>query len=590
MSQTKDIFSYITEQENSYDKPYEVISGWQWNLKEHIRKAILYLNSQFAEENEKKKSNEHRVPFKNIVRQIVNLQFRTEGFNVKDVGIYVDDEENHHKSYLVRRFHERWARENGIDTFIDELVESFVVFGGALAKNIKGVRPEVVDLTTLAFCNQKDILSRPFGIKHFYSPDELLEMAEAGWGEESNGATISLEDLIILTENQAKDGDIEIYEIHGVMPEKWIDSKKQESKKYVRQEHIVAYYKNSSDEEVGVTLFKSRSPKQMFKFLKRDEIPNRAVGLGGVEELEDPQIWTNFAQVTKMKFLEAASKIVMQTTDPTLVAKHPTGLKGIDNLEIVQKAPNTEFSQVDTFPRNYQVFANSVNEWEEHAKSIASASDPLLGEEPKSGTPFRLAERVVMEGKGLHEYRKEKIARFVEEIYREWIMPYIGRKLVQGVKFLSEIPADKLEQIANNVAIQRANQEFVNQVLEGKLPSREELALLKEQTKIDFLRKGNERFMEILKDELKDVAMEVKIDIAGKQRDLGLLVDKLSNIFRQIFANPAILQDPNAVRLLNNIFEYSGFSAIDFNLSQPTQMAQGIQPLTELAQQSTMVA
>src|SRR3990167_7736663 len=95
---------------------------------------------------------------------------------------------------------------------------------------------ETVPLQSIAFCDQTDILSGPIGIKHYYSPDQLLEMGDKGWGKEENGATISLENLIILSREEKKDNNtedktastpgryIEIYEVHGNLPKKFADS------------------------------------------------------------------------------------------------------------------------------------------------------------------------------------------------------------------------------------------------------------------------------------------------------------------------------------------------------------------------------
>lgn len=571
------IYDLIKQQETAYSKPVEVIEGWDWSMKEHIRRAFLYYNSQFAAGNEKR----DKTPFKNIVRYILNVAFRTEGFNVKDVNFYVNDSEQFHKSYLIRKYHERWAKDNQIDTFIDELIESAVVYGAALIKNVKGIRPEVVDLASLCFADQINLLDNPFGIKHLMSLDELQNMADSGWGETVNGATISLEELIQLTrEEQRKyNGKIEIYEVHGVMPEKWIDEKKQESKKYIRQVQVVAYYKNSEDKDVGVTLFKSKSPKKLFKLLKRDDIKNRALGFGGVEELFDAQVWTNYAMIRKRDFLDSASKTILKTTDSTLVNKHPSGLKDLDNLEIVEVAEGKDLNQVDTFPRNWQVFDNSVNEWEQHAKTTGSANDPLLGEIAPSGTPFRAQERQVIEGKGIHEYRKEKFARFVEELYREWIVPQMSKEIQQGVKFLAELDLDVLQRISENMSILESNNFIKEKILNGELIDSQEVETLKQQTKNQFLKGGKKRFMEVLKNEMQNAPLEVEVDVAGKTKDLGAFADRLSKVVLQIMANPQgfaqMMQIPAAAKAFNDMMEASGLNSVELgDFAPPIQQPQ----------------
>ena len=102
---------------------------------------------------------------------------------------------------------------------------------------------------------------------------------------------------------------------------------------------------------------------------------------------------------------------------------------------------------------------------------------------------------------------------------------------------------------------------------------------------------GNKRFIDIAKDEIKDVAMRVRVNVAGKQKDLFSRVDKLVNVFRQIIASPQMLQDPVLSDLFNQIIEASGLSPVDFTAIKlapqvPTAPAgaQTTQPLQDLAQ------
>ncbi len=165
----RDVYSFVEEQEIAFRNKIPLEDGWMWNFADHIKRSFLYKNSQFLDKNE----DRDKRPYKNIVRPILNIQYRTEGFDVKDIELYVDNSEEYYKSFLVKKFHDMWALKNEIDTFIDELVESFVDYGGVLVKNVKGIRPEVVDLRTIAFSDQTDFLSGPFAIKHYMSPSQL---------------------------------------------------------------------------------------------------------------------------------------------------------------------------------------------------------------------------------------------------------------------------------------------------------------------------------------------------------------------------------------------------------------------------------
>ena len=577
------IYDWVKGQEAIFTRTVEITDGWSWNLKEHIRRCFLYKHSQFERDNE----NRDKRPFKNIVRGFLDVRYRTEGFDVKDIELYVNDPEIYYKSFLVKKFHEDWALEHSIDTFIDEVVESIADYGGVLVKNVNEVKPDVVDLQTIAFCNQHNILSRPFAIKHMMSPDELRDMQENGWGEESNGATIGIEALIDLTkdEQELHDGEIEVYEVYGVLSESWL--KGGESKKGVRQEQIIAYYKNSEDKETGVTLFKSKVPKELFKFLAPDKVFNRALGWGGIESLFDPQVWTNFSEIQMMSMLEISSKILYKTTDPTFKTRN--NLNNVDQGQVLTLAEGKDISQLDTSPRNLVVFENAIRKWQDQAQMIESASEPLLGQPPSSGTPFKLYEAQLVEGKGTHHYRQGKIAVFIDEVYRDWVLPYIAKEITKEQKFLSELSADELQKVSNAVVSNRTAEFIKERILNGELITPEDEQEFALKAREQFLKGGNKRFLKILKDELSDAPLKVKTNIAGKQKNLALLTDKLVNVLRQFISTPAIRQDPDMVKLLNVILESSGLTPIMFGSGpQPQQQENttggATEPLKALSQ------
>lgn len=560
MNNPKDIFSYITQEESAFNIPIQVIDGYDWNFPSHVQLSTLYKNSKYLTGNSDDK------PFKNIIRPILNLAYRAVGFDVKDIVLFVNKASIFFKSFLVRKFHEKWARENEMDTFIDSMVEDYCTFGGALIKNVNKSVPEVVPLQSLAFCDQTDILSGPFGIKHYFSPDQLKEKEEFGWGGKSSDVTI--DELIVLAENSktSKDGVstetpgkyIEIYEVHGTFPEYFIGG---ESDKYTSQIHIVGFYTDSSGAKQGLTLFKGTEKELPFKFISRDPIYGRALGMGGAEELFEPQVWVNYDVIRMKDMLDAAAKTIMKTTDPTLSAKHPSGLKDVDNLEILELKDNTDLSQVDTYPRNLAVFDKAIGEWERHAQQMGAANETIMGESPAAGTPFKLQELVTAEAHSLHEYRKGKLATFLDEIYRDWVIPHIVREINKGQEFLAELELDELQEIAEQVVENAKNKKIKEQILNGEIPNIEGF---EDTTRQEFLKGGNKRFVRILKDELKKAPVDVKVNIAGKQKNLASMTDKLVGVFRQIVMNPAVLDDPRMAKILNIILEYSGLSPIDF--------------------------
>lgn len=564
----QDIHAYITQEESNFELPIPINDSWDWSMKEHIKTTVLYKNSQLLS------GKDDMKPVKNITRPLLNLQHRAEGFDVKDIEIYVDSYKNYYKSFLVKKFHERWALENDLDTFIDDMVETYIDFGGVLVKNINEVKPEVVPWQSIAFCDQTDILSGTICIKHYYSPDQLKDMEKYGWGNEANGANISIDDLIVLADNYKKQDDdtrkadtpgkyVEIYETHGNMPVSFL--RDTDSNDYVNQVQITAFYTDSNGTKNGVVLFKAEEKKPIFKFLARDKIFGRALGFGGAEELFEPQVWVNYSMIVQKDMLDSASKTIIQTDDSSLSAKHPSGLKKLKNLELVTVSEGKRVGQIDTFPRNFQLFDKAAEQWEAHAQQMASANDSILGVQPTSGTPFKLQELVTQESHSLHEYRKGKLATFLGEIYRDWIIPYLSRTLIKGKEFVSELTFDEMQFVSYQIADNFANRQVVEQILNGEVIDKESIDAYKQKIKDEFMKSGNKKFIEILDGEMKGDNLGVMVNIAGKQKDLAGRVDKLTNIFRTILSAPQILQTPGMAKLFNEILEASGLSPVDFS-------------------------
>lgn len=582
------IFDYIISEEIKYAEPTDLADGWSWNMKEHLNRSFLYLNSQFEDNN----SNRELRPFKNIVLPILNIQFRTEGFDVKDINLYVDNKDEYFKSFLINKYHERWARENDIDTFIDEVTESYGTYGGVMVRKTKQVKPEVIDLRSLAYCSQNDILNNPFAIKHEMSFSELRKEAKLrDWGGE--GSDIDIEDLISLVKKEDKEkNSIVIYECHGSMPTEWLDDtedEKGESEMDLGQIQIVAFYRKEDGKKQGVCLLKKKMPELPFKFLKRDDIKNRALGRGGVEELFESQIWTNWDEVKITEMLDSASKTLFVSDDPSFKTRN--NLNDVENNEVFNLQEGRKIGKIDTYPQNINLFNSSVDRFWQHAQIIGSASDAMMGAAPTSGTPFKSYEAQQMESRGMHKYRQGKLAVFMDEIYRDWILPHLAKEIVKEQNFMEELSFDEMQMVTEKVITKKTNNFKKRMVLSLQDIDEDLIMAFQNQIKADLAKKGNKWFFKILKDEMKDISISVMTNIAGKQKNLSLLTDKVVNVLRQYIATPQIRQDPEMGKLLNTILESSGLSPISFSSAiqvpqqqAPQQGGGGTAPLKELAE------
>lgn len=584
-----EIYQYILREEAAWKTArVPLASNWRdWNMHEHIDRSYTLKNSRFYQG-----TQDYRRPFNNIILPIANVNYRTEGFDVKDVQLYVDNAENYHKSFFARKFHNWWAKDHNIDTAIDESVESYFDYGLTLVKNVNDVRPEVIQLQQIAFCDQTDILNGPICLKHNYSISELLDM-KGKWKD------AEIDKAILMARHEtavaAADDDtvktpgkyVEVYELHGMFPESWLGAEKygeewQDTGRYSPQLHIVTYYTGSDGEtKNGICLYKGKEPRPVFKALKRDPIFGRACGRGGIEELFHPQIWTNYSELHISQMLEAASKVILKTNKRKVMAMN--NFTNMKNGQIIDLDGDGTLEQLVVQPYNKGAFDNFVNKWEQVARTIGSASDPALGLNPTSGTPLGTTELITQEGIGIHEYRQGKIAAFWQEIYRDWILPRLAVEINEGSKWLDELSLNELQEVAERVADNEANDRIKRMVLAGRIPTREEAEQFKQVFKEAFMQGGEKRFLEIIKDEFKGLAMDVEVTIKNKQKNMAETVSKLNSVFRTLFTPGAIQvvqQNQGVADLLNEILESSGLSPVNFSsitgaaaAAPPQQMA-----------------
>lgn len=596
MEHYQDIFDFIIRQETAFKKPI-TLNTKSWNLNDHIVRSSLYRDSEIVG------TKTDFTPINNITRPILNLQYRTEDIDVKDVEIYVNNKAKYHLSFLVKKYHDDvFVVENDLDTYFDQLNQSRIDFGAGISKSLRTPAPEVVPLQSIAFCDQRDILSRPIGLKHSYAPDELMAMGSKGWGSKSNGATAMLKEVIVLARDypvkDTSEGDIQVYEVHGNLPKKFVDIN-DDSEEYESRLFICCFYqKKDSMEKNGIILYTAPETESPFKLIKRDPIYGRAVGFGGAEELFEAQVWVNYDMIRMQGMLDSASKTILGAVGPnsaTIAQKN--NINNMQNNEIMDLG-QSDLKVIDTTPRNMQLFQQSVALWSQQAKEIGAAQDPLQGNEPNAGTPFSSLQAQIQQGMGLHDYRRGQFAKHLEEIYQDWIIPHIEKKICEGMTFLSELSLEELQYVTESLVtceIEKVKKEFVLSN-GGQAMTPEQVTTYEESIRTSIKKKGNKVFIEILKNEFKDAPLAVKVSIAGKSKNLGKATDTIVNILRFAFSNPQgfamTMQIPGMASAFNQIIEYAGLSPVDFSdigkLAQQTQQPQ--QPNPQQPQQSPQQA
>lgn len=570
-----DIYAYIKAEENRYNfVPVPVVDGYEWSMANHVKLTTLYLNSRFETGDQENK------PFRNIILPKINLEHRAVEFSVKEIQFFIDHSEEYYKTFIVRKFHEKWARTKDLAAFLDDLTETYTDYGGVLIKKTSGAAPIVIPFQQLAFCDQTDIMSGPICEKHQYTPDQLKDMESKGWGK--FGTTI--EQTITLAQNQKTTTQVngrtietpskyvEVYELHGVLPASYLQLNAEDMSisgigegDYIQQMHICTFYTDKDGKKQGVTLYRGKEKKGgIYKFFKRDPIYGRALGRGGVEELFEPQVWVNHNEIQKKEYLDQAAKMVWKTTDESFSKRNDT--TNVENGQVFVLAKGTDVNQLNTLPNNLQAFDNALTSWDNTAKEISSAYDSISGDNAQPGAPFRLQALVNTEAHSLHRYRKGKIGgQFLPNVYRDWILPEFVKEMTsKDNEFLSELSLEEMQEVAEAVVNNAVASELVKRVLDGKIIDYGELDAMKESYMQAFYKGGNKRFFKMFAEEMKNLPLDVEVNITQEESDKAYIAQSLSAVFTQIALNPSLLDDPRMAKLFNEILEASNLSPLAY--------------------------
>jgi len=591
------IYSYVKSKENDFESDeIRIGDNWNWNFRNHVQ-LIFHLKNGIFYTGE----NNWLRAFKNIMEPILNLAYWTEDLEVKDVLFYIEGKTNRVLSFLIKKYHDEvYVKEHDLDTLFDEITESDIDYGAVLVQKTNKGRPEVIELNTIAFCDQTDMLGGPIAFKHAFSPDKLRTMSKYGWGDKSKGATITLDELITLAtfdkdpfgiqdtkKNEVPGKVIEVYILRGSLPDHYLNDN-DNFDLYYNQLHIIGYYVDKKGKREGVTLYRSKESEGNIKVHTSKKVPGRAIGRGVGETLLSPQIWTNFLSIHKMNLMEAASKVPLVTDDQNFHNKNK--IQDMENLEVTTIEEGKSISPIQTASvNNIQLFDSAVNEWLNHAQLAGAAFDPILGKEQSSGTTFRGQERTVAQGRGSHDKRRGQRAKFIESIYRDWIIPDIVKEIVGGQEFIATLSIQELRWVQEQLAQSHAVDKFKEAMFKGKVLSQEEIDLIKQVYTESLSKKGNKHMFKILKDEFRDINIKIGINIAGKQKDLANLSDKILSVFQFIFSNPQAFQQAMEIPALSesfhDILEFSGLnqsSFMDFTSAVPVQAAQPANPQQQL--------
>lgn len=592
---TESIGEIILKQEREYTRGTIQISKYvSHSMYDTLNRSDAYLNSQhiYGETD----SQGRLKPFLNISTTAANVWFKATDIDTRHIRIFSKNRKNWINSFFINVILQDWIKREKFGQFLNEWGRVMSRHNSAMLKiikNSKGLSLQVVPWNRL-IVDQIDADQAP--------KIEVLELSEAELKRRIKthqydkdavkkliGAKKERETLDKHTKDNKSDY-YKLYELHGELPEYHITDEESDDD-FVWQTHVISFVggrDSKKDEPEEFTLYRGRTngdPYLLTHLLKED---GRTLAIGPVELLFNSQWIQNHAAKSIKDQLDIASKLLLQTADPQFLGRNV--LNELENGDILIHSPNMPLTQVHNASHDIVSWQNYATQFKNFGQELVGVSDALLGQQPKSGTAWRLQETILNEAYSLFEVFTENKGLYLVQILREHVLPYLLKQYDNNKEIASLLEKQDLEKIdkmfVKAEAARRINDKILKNVSEivenpdGNLigvAQRDQL-IQQEETKLQeqLNQFGNQRFFApdkiSWKEQLKDAEWDIEIEVTNEQHNMQEMLSTL-NTALNVAVQPGFDQNPRAQHIVGKILELTGaMSPVEFYAIPSTAM------------------
>ncbi len=556
------------------------VPGYAFNQYQTIKRIFLYLSNKY--ENGSFYLNREKL-FYNIITPAVEVAAKMLNIDTKDIKLIpINSPKNYFPVYLLEKELRVWLKTSKLGQILNEISDQAPRYGSVVLEKTKG-GAEVVDIRRLMLDPSVDYIkqSRFITTIHYMSD---VDLRETGWDDVdlaiqrfgNTQAAQAFEDVSGNLNVMRSSPQIKVYKRYGEVPEYWIDGGK--STKLVRALFIVAgpdfLQRNSQGQvtnELGVTLFKSRwRGDYPFKDYHYHKIKGRWLGMGVPEMLFDVQTRFNEIKNQKRLSMELSTLHLFQTKDKSLVRNVLTDLENGD----IMFSPNG-IEPIQNEERNLPAFDSEEESYGNQVDKLTFAYEAIRGEAPPSTTPLGTTQIAVAQATGVYGMKRQNLALFLREFFNDLVMPELLKDLTaEHIMRFTGTPQE-LEKIDKAAAELYANDVIIKTALEGgkvDLPLQE---AARQKAIGEYRKLGLSRFLKIKENYYKYAEWEFDFNVDNEQIEPAQIVQNIQALF-PFFQNPAILQDPRAKMLFDELAEQLGVSPAEIESAneQANQMQQ----------------
>jgi hypothetical protein len=555
----------------------QIISGLMYNQYKVLKMAEFYSNSRYqgdaAAQGINKDTMGRDMPFFNIVNYRVTLAKVATDLDIKDVNIGSDDPMHYVHSMLLQKEAYEWMKATNFDIFLNDMGQKRAKYGGVLVKRWfdkdddgeEQLHIEALDWRNVA-TDQVSIIDNAITETHYYGPSQLMkkdgvwdnvrETIEAAQKTRTKGSKYGLKD------EQHNTDKIVIREVTGEFPRSYFLDFNNEAIaddddwKYSLQHYFVA---DINGKEFRLFSEELKQADFQYKYLAWEEMPGRALGRGVIEDAEEAQVWTNDAVVNEKNAMDLAGKVVLKTSSKTV----GSNILEVDNGRIFQLEDGKDIDAVQLAPAGLGEFQNQVTRWQNQANDATSSYDANSGKQPPADTPYSQTALLNQVAAKPFDYRRQEAGILVTDIFEDWVIPFLVKKLYNGHLLATDFTDEELETIDTAFSTYQVNQKVIPLIMDNKIVTNEQYQAAIVAMKATM--KGKRRFLQIPDGFFNDINAKVTVMTTGEQKNKAAILQSLSTILGEVGQSYspqtgqfALLQNPVTARIFGTILELSG--------------------------------
>jgi hypothetical protein len=375
-----------------------------------------------------------------------------------------------------------------------------------------------------------------------------------------------------------KSGYIKVYEVHGELPLSLLTGKEKDSNIYTQQMHVVSYVagkeKGEYDDFTLISGKEKKNPYMITHLIKED---GRTQSIGAVEHLFEAQWMLNHSVKSIKDQLDLASKLIFQTSDGNFVGQNV--LSAIESGDILVHNTNEPLTQLNNNSHDITSLQNFGSQWKSLGNEITGVSESMLGQNAPSGTAWRQTEALLQESHSLFEIMTENKGLALENMMREYIIPYIKTKMDTTDEIsatLGEYDIARIEGIyVKYETIRRSNNTIKKAILSGQIPEQLNPEEIQAEIKGELEQMGNQRFFKpsdiddkTWKEVFKDLEWDVEVEITGESSDKQAVMTTLNTAFATLARMQGRPMTPEEKLVFNKLLSEAGSVISPIELSQ----------------------